>query len=83
MAITRICGIVSLYKAAFEDNEHNRERAWTPSYSREYVSHFNSFVMDICNCLWRNRALNRADKNAIAFETEEYDVSLNLSLLLS
>lgn len=34
-------------------------------YPREYVNHFNGFLMDICNCLWRNRALNREDANAL------------------
>ncbi|KAF9103995.1 hypothetical protein BGX27_010277 [Mortierella sp. AM989] len=38
-----------------------------PGYSREYVILFNSFVMDICNFLWRNRAFNRTDKNAQGF----------------
>ncbi|KAF9282788.1 hypothetical protein BGZ68_005746 [Mortierella alpina] len=38
-----------------------------PGYSREYVVLFNSFVMDICNFLWRNRAFNKSDKNARGF----------------
>jgi len=36
-----------------------------PAYSRDFVNYFNGFVMDLCNCLWRNRALNNADKNAL------------------
>ncbi|KAF8975341.1 hypothetical protein BGZ46_009204 [Entomortierella lignicola] len=39
----------------------------TPGYSREYVILFNSFVMDICNFLWRYRAFNKVDKNAQGF----------------
>ncbi|KAG0355950.1 hypothetical protein BGZ54_000905 [Gamsiella multidivaricata] len=38
-----------------------------PGYSREYVILFNSFVMDICNFLWRNRAFNKTDKNSRGF----------------
>ncbi|KAF9984961.1 hypothetical protein BGZ75_003502 [Mortierella antarctica] len=38
-----------------------------PGYSREYVVLFNSFVMDICNFLWRSRAFNKSDKNARGF----------------
>ncbi|KAG0281418.1 hypothetical protein BGZ95_003818 [Linnemannia exigua] len=41
-----------------------------PGYTREYVVQFNSFVMDICNFLWRNRAFNKADKNAKGFQME-------------
>ncbi|GJJ70668.1 centromere protein I [Entomortierella parvispora] len=38
-----------------------------PGYSRDYVIIFNSFVMDFCNFLWRNRAFNKTDKNALGF----------------
>ncbi|KAG0381202.1 hypothetical protein BGX24_006574 [Mortierella sp. AD032] len=41
-----------------------------PGYTREYVVQFNSFVMDICNFLWRNRAFNKTDKNAKGFQME-------------
>jgi centromere protein I len=43
-----------------------------PSYSRDFVNYFNGFVMDLCNCLWRNRALNNADKNALGCQVPEY-----------
>lgn len=43
------------------------EAAQVPGYSRDYVVLFNSFVMDICNFLWRNRAFNKSDKNARGF----------------
>jgi len=35
------------------------------AYPRDYVNHFNGFLMDICNCLWRNRAFNKQDINAL------------------
>jgi centromere protein I len=34
-------------------------------YHKNYVNHFNGFLMDICNCLWRARAFNRSDLNAL------------------
>ncbi|KAF9086453.1 hypothetical protein BGX23_008881 [Mortierella sp. AD031] len=42
-----------------------------PGYTREYVVQFNSFVMDICNFLWRNRAFNKTDKNAKGFQMDQ------------
>ncbi|KAG0043009.1 hypothetical protein BGZ83_011936 [Gryganskiella cystojenkinii] len=42
-----------------------------PGYSRDYVVVFNSFVMDICNFLWRNRAFNKSDKNAQGFMIDQ------------
>lgn len=61
--LSRLCSILSTYKTAFEAG---MSRAGEGSgYPREYVNHFNGFLMDICNCLWRNRALNREDTNAL------------------
>jgi centromere protein I len=34
-------------------------------YPKAYVNHFNGFLMDLCNCLWRSRAFNTADTNAL------------------
>ncbi|KAG0250868.1 hypothetical protein BG011_008026 [Mortierella polycephala] len=45
-----------------------------PGYSREYVVLFNSFVMDICNFLWRNRAFNKSDKNARGFLMDQHAI---------
>ncbi|KAF9357304.1 hypothetical protein BGX26_003954 [Mortierella sp. AD094] len=52
-----------------------------PGYSREYVILFNSFVMDVCNLLWRNRAFNKTDKNAQGFLVDPM-VSLTPHILL-
>ncbi|KAG0038181.1 hypothetical protein BGZ82_000862 [Podila clonocystis] len=41
-------------------------------YNREYVVLFNSFVMDICNFLWRNRAFNKSDKNSRGFLMDRF-----------
>ncbi|KAF9353974.1 hypothetical protein BGX34_011280 [Mortierella sp. NVP85] len=42
-----------------------------PGYNRDYVILFNSFVMDICNFLWRTRAFNKTDKNARGFLVDD------------
>jgi hypothetical protein len=65
------------FKVAFELYESaSRERQdrgglAMPAYSRDFVNYFNGFVMDLCNCLWRNRALNNADKNALGCQIPE------------
>ncbi|ORZ09055.1 Mis6-domain-containing protein [Lobosporangium transversale] len=46
-----------------------------PGYNREYVVLFNSFVMDICNFLWRNRAFNKTDKNALGFSMDHRTIT--------
>jgi centromere protein I len=50
-----------------------------PAYSRDFVNYFNGFVMDLCNCLWRNRALNNADKNALGCQIPESNPSENIT----
>ncbi|KAF9418955.1 hypothetical protein BGZ94_009550 [Podila epigama] len=40
-------------------------------YNRDYVVHFNSYVMDLCNFLWRIRAFNKTDKNSRGFVVED------------
>lgn len=34
-------------------------------YPSDLVFRFNGYVMDLCNLLWRNRALNDSDPNAL------------------
>ncbi|KKK25738.1 hypothetical protein ARAM_002213 [Aspergillus rambellii] len=34
-------------------------------YPTQLVGQFNGYIMDICNLLWRNRALNSDDQNAL------------------
>lgn len=68
------------FKVAFELYESaSRERQdrgglAMPAYSRDFVNYFNGFVMDLCNCLWRNRALNNADKNALGCQIPECSI---------
>lgn len=68
MSLSRICGLIVGYKAAFDYHEKNEIK--TP-YHQDIVDYFNSFVMDFCNCLWRNRAFNKQDKNALGCQLSE------------
>lgn len=36
------------------------------TYHRAYVNLFNGYIMDMCNCFWRQRAFNDTDANAQA-----------------
>jgi len=60
-----------LYESASRERQ-DRGGLAMPAYSRDFVNYFNGFVMDLCNCLWRNRALNNADKNALGCQLPEY-----------
>jgi centromere protein I len=68
--ISRLCAILALYKRAFEVAMSPKPIESSAlnqlSYSKEYVNHFNGFLMDVCNCLWRSRAFNSSDPNALA-----------------
>ena len=56
VAFSRICGIFANYRNALvKSMDSGRD------YPVENTNHFNGFVMDICNCLWRNRAFTAAD----------------------
>jgi centromere protein I len=63
--LSRICAILSIYKRAFEGARNASNTKGGEAYPRDYVNHFNGYLMDICNCLWRNRAFNREDVNAL------------------
>jgi centromere protein I len=84
--LNRLCGLLSLYKTAFETG-----RALNPKqYSQDYVNHFNGFLMDVCNCVWRSRAFNTTDPNALGCllyekstaQLEEYVKSFGTSITL-
>ncbi len=78
--LSRLCAILAIYKRAFETamsksapvapNPTNSPSPAGPtphieSYPKDYVNLFNGFLMDICNCLWRLRAFNKTDVNAL------------------
>ncbi|TVY49879.1 Inner kinetochore subunit [Lachnellula occidentalis] len=63
--LSRLCGILALYKRAFEKAIASKSSASEQSYPKDYVNHFNGFLMDACNCIWRSRAFITADTNAL------------------
>ncbi|CAG8659270.1 7903_t:CDS:10, partial [Ambispora leptoticha] len=71
MALSRVCEIILHYKLAFDKREKSAIQLGMPRHNRSYVNHFNSFVMDICNCLWRSHPFSKTDKNAKGFQLEK------------
>ncbi|KAG0135182.1 Mis6-domain-containing protein [Tuber indicum] len=74
MTLSRICGILSKYKRGFELSLRQAQSGHpngAGEYPRDYVNHFNGFLMDICNLVWRNRAFkwggsdSKQDQNAL------------------
>ncbi|KAH8600869.1 Mis6 domain-containing protein [Bisporella sp. PMI_857] len=65
--ISRLCAILATYKRAFElamALKVNPTDLEPKTYPKDHVNHFNGFLMDTCNCIWRGRAFNRSDPNA-------------------
>ncbi|KAL0943647.1 mis6 domain-containing protein [Colletotrichum truncatum] len=60
--VSRLCAVLAVYKKGFETAMSRRQPT---TYLPSYVNHFNGFLMDVCNCLWRGKAFNDADKNAL------------------
>lgn len=65
--ISSLGSILALYKSAFEESLTSTALQATPErlYPSSAVSRFNGYVIDMCNLLWRNRALNLDDPNAL------------------
>ncbi|CAG8053338.1 unnamed protein product [Penicillium nalgiovense] len=65
--ISSLNSILAVYKSAFEASLNSRvlQAQNSPAYGTDLVSRFNGYVMDMCNVLWRNRALNSEDPNAL------------------
>ena len=70
--LDRLCAILASYKVAFETATAHRNNvaqastlAALPTYSKEYLNLFNGYLMDVCNCLWRGKALQTKDANAL------------------
>ncbi|KAH8149893.1 uncharacterized protein LAJ45_06045 [Morchella importuna] len=83
MMLSRIAGILSKYKRAFELTlKKSSSDSGPEEYPREYVNHFNGFLMDICNLVWRNRAFkaggpeSKQDQNAHGCTLPENVISL-------
>lgn len=58
--LSRLCSVLATYKRAFEG-----AIKIPGSYSTEHTMQFNGYLMDICNLLWRSRALLTSDTNAL------------------
>lgn len=65
--ISILGSILATYKFAFEASLTSETLHPDPEslYPKSLVGQFNGYVMDICNLLWRNRALNTEDPNAM------------------
>ncbi|KAH8821570.1 Mis6-domain-containing protein [Xylogone sp. PMI_703] len=61
--ISRLSSILAQYKRAFE-LAMSLKSTDQPPYQKEDVNHFNGFLMDVCNCVWRSRAFNTTDPNS-------------------
>ena len=62
--LSRLCSILAIYKRTFEASITQPNQSGH-QYPRDYVNSFNGFLMDICNLLWRTRAFNKTDTNAL------------------
>jgi centromere protein I len=65
--ISSLNSILAVYKSAFEASLSSQvlQGQNARGYGTELVGRFNGYVMDMCNVLWRNRALNTDDPNAV------------------
>jgi len=63
--LSRLCSVLATYKRTFETTMIKPPPGSKHEYPRDYVNHFNGFLMDICNLLWRSRAFNNTDTNAL------------------
>ncbi|KAI9837149.1 MAG: hypothetical protein M1838_004894 [Thelocarpon superellum] len=61
--MSRLCAILAKYKRAFDDTAKTEHKE--VAYPRETLTHFNGYLLDVCNCIWRNRAFNRDDLGAM------------------
>lgn len=66
MAVSRICGILNQYKFAFEENDKKTED-WMSRHTPAYLNHFNTYLMDVCNTLWRNIGLSEVQQAGNVF----------------
>ncbi|GAO48660.1 Mis6-domain-containing protein [Saitoella complicata NRRL Y-17804] len=62
-----LCGLIARFKTAFELYDARARKGHGELLSKDFVAGFNSYVMDVCNCLWRGRGFNRSDRNATGF----------------
>lgn len=58
--LSRLCGILTAYKSAFEIGSKASVK-----WPADFADRFNGFLMDVCNLLWRSRAMTKTDPNAL------------------
>ena len=62
--LARLCGILAVYKRAWESLMAPPTRRPLTAHEHGQIAVFNGFLMDLCNCLWRSRALAITDLNS-------------------
>lgn len=66
--ISTLNSLLADYKSSFEASLTSEAIQRPPApetlFDNALVGRFNGYVMDMCNLLWRNRALNKEDPNA-------------------
>ena len=63
--LSPLTSLLATYKTTFEAAMARLPPGSSPEYPRPYVNEFNGFLMDVCNLLWRSRAFNTMDTNAL------------------
>ncbi|RDW83876.1 Mis6 domain protein [Aspergillus mulundensis] len=64
--ISSMSSILCSYKTSFEVSMNSETlQSKDPLWTEKLVPQFNGYIMDICNLVWRNRALNSDDPNAL------------------
>ena len=63
--MSRLCNVLATCKKIFESAMQARSQGKSPaSYTKSYVSLYNGFLLDACNCLWRSKAFSDADASS-------------------
>jgi centromere protein I len=75
---SRLCALLVTYKRCFEKQEAGVTRV----YQANATDLLNGYLMDLCNLIWRSRALNATDANAAGLLCPE-SVASNLQSYLS
>ncbi|EAA58129.1 hypothetical protein AN6600.2 [Aspergillus nidulans FGSC A4] len=64
--ISSMNSILCSYKSSFELSMNSETlQSKDPLWTQKLVPQFNGYIMDVCNLVWRNRALNSEDPNAL------------------
>ncbi|OAD00753.1 hypothetical protein MUCCIDRAFT_85107 [Mucor lusitanicus CBS 277.49] len=73
MPVSRLCGILYQYKIAFEEND-NKTEDWMSKHTPAYLNHFNTYLKDVCNSLWRNLGLSKVEAEGNAFSLSQQNI---------